>query len=448
MTGEYILLALHNRNDRAMISSFLRERNYTVREYPEVRDPTDLLIVDGPMLESLQKQIFDWKEDQAPLFFPVLFVTTHPSADVLTRHLWKTVDELIRVPLLPVELHARIEMLLRARRLSLQLRDYARALTRELEVKRFLAAAALGGGFLRIDPLTRRVHILAPEETSALPFETWLEGVHPSFRESLIRELGQEYPAGRPTSILYRSNDLRWYLLQLLPVEDQNGTPSLYGLAVDITRLKQSEAELQERLQERNTLLKEVHHRTKNTLQLIVSLLSLKGADAHCEADRKLLSDIETRVRALALLYNRLYQEELLARVDLSHYLRDVVDTIVQIGHTTPHLIQRHLKLSPLQLPPGKAVPLALILTECLLNSLTHAFGKTEKGHIRVELLEESGRGYFRYEDSGPGVPEGTPRRFGFTIMESLVRSQLKGTIEFSSSPDWGGWKVSIEFPL
>ncbi|ADN01244.1 putative sensor protein [Spirochaeta thermophila DSM 6192] len=134
--------------------------------------------------------------------------------------------------------------------------------------------------------------------------------------------------------------------------------------------------------------------------------------------------------------------------MDLSSYLRDVVETIVQIGHTAPHLIRRDLHLTSLQLPPEKAVPLALILSECLLNSLTHAFGRTEKGHIRVELLEESDRGHLTYEDSGPGVPEGTPRRFGFTIMESLARSQLKGTIEFSSSPELGGWKVSIEFPL
>lgn len=119
-----ILLLLENKANRALLSDWLQQRYEVV--FPESEDPLavpfDLCLVDGPTLDRVAPAIHSRKKAEDPAFLPVVLITSHREADLITRHLWKTVDDLIRIPIEKLELQARVEILLRTRTLSLELK--------------------------------------------------------------------------------------------------------------------------------------------------------------------------------------------------------------------------------------------------------------------------------------------------------------------------------------
>jgi signal transduction histidine kinase len=119
-----ILLLLENKANRSLLSDWLQQRYEVV--FPESKDPLavpfDLCLIDGPTLDRFASVIHSRKKAEDPAFLPVVLITSHREADLLTRHLWKTVDDLIRIPIEKLELQARVEILLRTRTLSLELK--------------------------------------------------------------------------------------------------------------------------------------------------------------------------------------------------------------------------------------------------------------------------------------------------------------------------------------
>ncbi len=119
-----ILLLLDHKTNRSLLSDWLGLHYEVVFQEQETTlgAPFDLCLLDGPALDRLWKEVRQRKEAEKPVFLPVVFITSNREAELLTRHLWKTVDELIRIPIEKLELHARVEMLLRTRQLSQELK--------------------------------------------------------------------------------------------------------------------------------------------------------------------------------------------------------------------------------------------------------------------------------------------------------------------------------------
>lgn len=122
---DHVLLLLDHKTNRALLSDWLGQRYDVLCQEHQGRIPTipfDLCLIDGPALDRLWRDVRQYKAAQAPVFLPVILITSNREAELLTRHLWKTIDELIRIPIEKLELQARVEMLLRTRQLSQDLK--------------------------------------------------------------------------------------------------------------------------------------------------------------------------------------------------------------------------------------------------------------------------------------------------------------------------------------
>ena len=188
-------------------------------------------------------------------------------------------------------------------------------------------------------------------------------------------------------------------------------------------RLKQLKASLREK----DILLKEVHHRVKNNLQVISSLIDLQAERLPDKAMRALFRDTRDRVRSMALVHEKLYQSADLAHTELGAYIRNVMKELFQAHGEVSSRIRLHMELEPVFLPIDMAIPCGLILNEMATNSLKHAFVGRPQGSIEIHLTSvrnESVR--LRFQDDGCGLPPGLDFQAAETLGLRLIRMLSK----------------------
>lgn len=208
----------------------------------------------------------------------------------------------------------------------------------------------------------------------------------------------------------------------------------LVGVIMDITDLKRSEERLRVSLNEKEVLLKEIHHRVKNNLQIISSLLSLQSVHIH---DQKLLDmfrDSQTRVRTMALVHQKLYQSDNFARISFNDYARDLLRDIFRSYGAMAENIHYEIDSDGTSLDIDTMMPIGLILSELVSNSIKHAFPRNPKGVISVSFRKpRSGGIALTVADDGTGFPEGFDMEdtcsLGLQLVVTLME-QLEGRIE------------------
>ena len=210
-------------------------------------------------------------------------------------------------------------------------------------------------------------------------------------------------------------------------------------MVLDVTARKKADAALQESLHEKEALLKEVHHRVKNNLQVISSLLRLESGQIEHGATKEVLRNMQERVRAMALLHENLYRSGNLAQVNMGVYLGAVCQQLLRSGMAqSAGSIDLQLNLAPLGLEMNQALPCGLLVNELVSNCLKHAFPRGRDGRIRVDLqpASEGGAWCLRVEDDGVGLPAGFEigrlHSLGLHLVSDLSR-QIQGRLEFAS---------------
>lgn len=204
------------------------------------------------------------------------------------------------------------------------------------------------------------------------------------------------------------------------------------GIVVDITEQKHAAGVLQQAVHEKEILLKEVHHRVKNNLQIISSLLNLQAEALNDPRDRALFMESETRVRSMALIHERLYKSEDFTRVEFREYIESLV---VSLFHSFGHGgVTYHVDVEEIRLPIDVAIPCGLIVNELITNALKHAFPGGRLGHIEVALHPESDtRFVLEVKDNGIGLPDdlqpSEAKSLGLHLVSILTR-QLQGALE------------------
>ncbi len=209
--------------------------------------------------------------------------------------------------------------------------------------------------------------------------------------------------------------------------------------------------ELEEALASRTLLFKEMHHRTKNNLQIVSSLLSLQAGQYGDPILRQGFTDTVNRIRAMAQLHEQLYQGGEFATVDCAAFLRSIGESLTGEGGTRGR-IALELELSSVSLPMDRAVPLALIANEMLTNALKHGFGDGRSGTIRISLRDIEGQLELVIADDGSGLPEGQggiekAKSLGMRLIRGLA-VQLKGKVDFASPGPEKGTVATLRIPL
>jgi PAS domain S-box-containing protein len=217
------------------------------------------------------------------------------------------------------------------------------------------------------------------------------------------------------------------------PVKFENKTVVL-GLARDITERKQGEEVIRASLREKEVLLREIHHRVKNNMQIISSLFNLQAGYIKDEEALRILKEGQTRIRSMALVHEKLYQSGDLSKIDLAGYIQSLSTHLFHVYLVDPNQVRLETEYGDVTLDINSAVPCGLILNELISNALKHAFPAGRKGVLMIRLRRgKDGAVELRIADNGVGFPKGLDFRrtesLGLQIVSLLV-GQLEGTIK------------------
>lgn len=210
--------------------------------------------------------------------------------------------------------------------------------------------------------------------------------------------------------------------------------------------IEHSKIELDKTLKEKDVLLKEIHHRVKNNLQMISSLLNLQTYSLSSKDAIRALEESKNRVQAMALVHKKLYQNTKISNINLEEYIYDLSTWMGQVDSANKEL-NFELKIEQLELNIDTIVPLGLIICELISNSQKHAFEEVSNPYINIKVFSISNNTYrLEYFDNGKGLPEDFSienlNSLGFEIIESLTE-QLDGNLTIGAKH---GFNVILEF--
>jgi len=216
-----------------------------------------------------------------------------------------------------------------------------------------------------------------------------------------------------------------------------------------VTERRRAEEVIRTALEEKNTLLEEIHHRVKNNLQVVSSLLQLQSAYAKNEEDVAMFKECQNRVRTMAMVHERLYRSQNLASIDFGEHVRDLASMLASSYPQAAAHVQLFTEAESVLLELETAIPAGLIVNELVSNALKHAFPDGRRGTLKVSLHSPApGQVLLSVEDDGVGLPPGfdwdQAHSLGLRMVHDLAR-QIRGTLEVRQND---GTTFALSFPV
>ena len=276
----------------------------------------------------------------------------------------------------------------------------------------------------------------------------FLDFVHPDDMEAGLGAMS-ELNAGRKVLHLknryrHRDGSYRWIEWRLFPAGNL-----FYASARDVTERKKMTDLIEGSLAEKETLLREIHHRVKNNLQLISGLLDMTRMRSTDEATNSVLTDIMLKIQTMAQIHTRLYESKQFGKISITDQCRDQATALSNIYSHKGHEISCEINPEEVFLPVDQALPCALVVNEILSNAYKHAFKGRKQGKIEISVVQENGQIRITVRDNGIGLPTdfdiSRSNSLGLKLIRTLVQHQLKGTLTFKSR---NGTEISVEFPV
>jgi two-component sensor histidine kinase len=232
------------------------------------------------------------------------------------------------------------------------------------------------------------------------------------------------------------------------PLQAERAPPEIRELAATLDDMAAGivarDASLRDSLSEKDALMREIHHRVKNNLQIISSLLNMQQRALTDPAARTALNDTRQRITALAQIYRALYQGPDLKRVDLRPFLEELTALLLAGDSIGAGPVRTEVHADPLVIDPDRLAPLALFAVEAITNAQKHALGE-RGGVLTVDFFVRGEEAELAIGDDGPGAPKGPVEGVGRTLMTAFAR-QLRGKLLFEQSSA-GGLLVRLVFP-
>ena len=258
--------------------------------------------------------------------------------------------------------------------------------------------AELVFGYSRNEMLGQPVEILIPQR---------FRNHHPALRHSFFGEL-RSRPMGLGRDLYGLKKDGSEFQIEigLNPIETEEGTMVLSAI-VDISDRKQKAERIEAALREKDVLLGEIHHRVKNNLHVIHSLLDLQSSKIQDETALALLKESQNRIKSMSLVHQTLYQSKDFARVDFDSFLTALVSNLLSSYGVDPARIAVSIDAADVSVPLSAAIPSGLIVNELVTNALKHGFPDGRKGRISIALAGRPDRKVeLTVSDDGTGIPE------------------------------------------
>lgn len=265
-----------------------------------------------------------------------------------------------------------------------------------------------------------------------------VESFHEADRDVMRSGEVKEIPEEPVTNVV--SGETHWFqtikvpLFTDKPVEDRQ----VLGISTDITEKKQIRENLEASLREKEILLGEIHHRVKNNLQIVQSILRTELREAGDEKTPA-LQDCINRIHSMALLHEKLYQSEKLSKIDISSYFDEICQYLKKaVGTETENIEISHSADPGGSIPIQEAVSWGLVLNELVTNALHHGFRDGEDGCIDISFQNDGESYELIVEDNGHGLPEGADitdvQSTGVRIIRSIVEYEFNGQIDFQEN--------------
>lgn len=226
--------------------------------------------------------------------------------------------------------------------------------------------------------------------------------------------------------------EVKYLSLSVSPFNSSDSHNSFLCILRDITAQKTNELEIIKSLKEKEVLLKEIHHRVKNNLQIISSLLSLQSNYIDDTKAKDMFLKSQNRIRSMSLIHEKLYQSHNLSEIDFSDYVHELSNYLAISYNISSNQINFAFDVDEIVCHIDVAIPLGIILNELITNSFKHAFNKIEKGEINIIIKKEENRLILRYKDNGSGLPSDfDPQNIitlGFSLITNLTE-QLNASL-------------------
>jgi PAS domain S-box-containing protein len=394
---------------------------------------------------------------------PVVIVTGTGSEETAVQSLKQgATDYVIKQPQhirrLPETLHLALEKkkLRDDREAAERLRD--EALTRLKMALKFSNV-----GLWDWDIVTNR-DFLSKEWKSQLGFEEdelegtykeWVDRIHPEDKDRVI-QINQQYLDNEIPNydvefrLKHKDGSYRWIQSTGEVLLDENQKPvRMLGCHIDITERKNAEMQILKALNEKEVLLREVHHRVKNNLQIITSLLTLQENDVQSPEFKEMLAEIRNRVRAMAYIHENLLESDNLELIDMAGYLSNLGVSLIQTFNIADDQLDLVLNIDKTALSIDVATAIGQIVNELVSNSLKHGLVDDRKNVLAIELnCTDESQCQLVVRDNGVGLPKDfdwrNSDRLGLRLVRMLVENQLEGRIELDST---AGCRFVITFP-
>ena len=295
-------------------------------------------------------------------------------------------------------------------------------------------------GYARADILGQPIEMLVPDRFRAS---------HLRHREAFFTQLGSRPMTPGRELYACRGDGTEFPVeIRLNPIDTDDG-PMVLSAIVDISHRKEEAERVQAALREKDILLGEIHHRVKNNLQIVCSLLELQWARVTDPVALEMLRDSQNRVRSMALIHQTLYGSKDFARVDFATFIDTLLPVITDSYGERSRGIAIRVDVEPVRLPINIAMPCGLIVNELLTNAFKHAFANRGHGELRIALTRQLGdEALLSVSDNGVGLPEDANDARAGTLGLQLVRvltKQLNGTLTINPA---GPTLFSIRFPI
>jgi PAS domain S-box-containing protein len=266
----------------------------------------------------------------------------------------------------------------------------------------------------------------------------------------LLDEIRRSGSQRKPAEFKLRRKDgtTVWVETEASVVSSDADSLVIQGIARDITEHKRTEESLRASVAEKEVLLREIHHRVKNNLQVISSLLDMKAMRTNDKRMIELCRDARAKIHTMALIHTHIYESKRLTRIAMREYIRDLVNYLSQVYSDRSQHVLPVVERTDVHLSMTQAIPFAIVVNEAISNAFKHAFKAGQKGTIRIALGKTPDNTVrLRIRDNGVGLPRGLDIKhtetLGLKLIRNLVQDQLKGSVQLEQNQ---GTSLTIKF--